>query len=344
MNVYVTAENIGGTISATSSKSAAHRALICAAFADGDTVIRCNNTNDDIDATADCLRALGASVRYEYPSFFVSPISKVPSSCRLLCGESGSTLRFLLPVICTLGTDAQIHMRGRLSERPLSPLYEILQQNGIALSPAGSNPLTCSGKLNCNTYEISAQVSSQFISGLLFSLAISGGGQIKTTGVVNSEPYIQMTVDTLSDFGVRVIKDGPVYTVEKSTIHSPGYISVEGDWSSAAFPLCMGALTEVGVGVSGLSINSSQGDKKILDILKCFGAKVQISNREIRVARGELYGIETDASQIPDLVPVIATVAAVANGTTIIRGAARLRFKESDRLVSTQNMLNALGV
>lgn len=347
MNVTVFPSVPTGTVSAISSKSAAHRLLICAAFAVAETVIRCDKVNKDIEATANCLRALGADISYSSPYFSVTPIKTPPAAACLDCGESGSTLRFMLPIAVALGVNTTFILSGRLPERPLSPLYEELIRHGATLSPQGSNPFLCDGKLEGNEYRIRGDVSSQFISGLLFALAFSGnGGDIIIEGSLESEPYIDMTADALTRFGVRIDKTAKGYSVQKNARLVPPAkeIFVEGDWSNAAFPLCMGALGSRSVTVTGLDINSRQGDKAVLDILRRFGADIKIENDSVTVMGGKkLCGIEIDATQIPDLVPVLATVASVCEGRTVIYGAARLRIKESDRLVTTSTMLTDLG-
>ncbi len=347
MNVTLLPSVPSGIIRAIPSKSAAHRALICAAFANSDTKIRCDGTNKDIEATVECLCALGANIVYERPFFKVSPIKELPQSVTLRCGESGSTLRFLLPIIPALGIEASFVLEGRLPERPLSPLYEELIAHGAQLSPQGSNPLVCRGSLTGNEYKIRGDVSSQFISGLLFALTLSGeGGKLTIEGKVESEPYIDMTVKALRKFGAEPQKTEYGYSVsKKAKICAPsGELDVEGDWSGAAFPLCMGAIGKGRVTVTGLDLNSHQGDKAVVDVLRRFGADICECDGSITVCGGRsLCGIEINASNIPDLVPVLATVASVAEGVTVIKGAARLRLKESDRLATVKNMLCSLG-
>ncbi len=346
MDITLLPSTPNGTINAISSKSAAHRILICAAFSDGETVIRCDRTNKDIDSTVNCLNSLGASISYTAPYFHVTPISTPKQNAVLDCGESGSTLRFLLPIIPAIGVSASFLMHGRLPERPLEPLYSELMRHGASLSPEGSNPLMSSGRLSTGEYRIRGDVSSQFISGLLFALSVSGlGGRIIIEGVTESAPYIQMTLDALSLFGVHIQKTNDGYTVpEKARLVSPRQLTVEGDWSNSAFLLCMGALGGGTVAVSGLDANSAQGDRAIVDLLRAFGADVTENENKYTVRGGRpLHGIDIDASQIPDLVPVLAVVASLAEGETRIYGASRLRLKESDRIASVYAMLASLG-
>ncbi len=345
MKVCILPSSPHGTIKAIASKSAAHRLLICAAFADKETVIRCEEINEDITATVRCLNAIGAKIVRQDPVFRVTPVGTLTHSPSLDCGESGSTLRFLLPLTCMLGLDASFVMAGRLPQRPLSPLREELEAHGIRFSPIGSNPLLCKGKLEGNRFSISGSVSSQFISGLLFALAISGKtGIIEIEGKLESAPYVDMTMEALAQFGLYAIRHMEKIEIrENNGLRSPGEATVEGDWSNAAFSLCLGALGKAPVTVCGLNSESRQGDQAIVTLLKRFGALAEETQDSVTVSPARLCGIEIDASQIPDLVPILATVASVAEGKTVIRNAARLRIKESDRLVTVRTVLNTLG-
>lgn len=335
-----------GTIKAIASKSVAHRLLLCAAFSDKPSRIRCEETNADILATVRCLNSLGASILRENEYFSVTPVSEVKRGCTADCGESGSTLRFLVPVVCALGADTSFLMRGRLPERPLSPLREELEKHGASISPHGSNPLICGGKLSAGNYVISGGVSSQFISGLLFALSLyEGESRLEITGNIESAPYIGMTLDALRAFGAEPVctENSHVYIIRgRKRFGGGGNYNVEGDWSNAAFPLAAGAIAG-SISVSGLNPASAQGDREILSILSRFGAECTFSGDTATVTHAPLHGIEIDASQIPDLVPVISVVAATADGDTHIYGASRLRIKESDRIMTTAAMLRSMG-
>ena len=334
-----------GAIDAISSKSVAHRLLICAAFAKGRTRIKCEHLNEDITATVRCLEALGASISRDESFFVVSPLT-TPNPCPVLdCGESGSTLRFLLPVACMLGVDASFRMAGRLPTRPFSPLREELEGKGIVFSLPGSNPLQVRGTIAQTDFCIAGNVSSQFISGLLFAIALSGkGGSVRVSGPLESAPYVTLTLDALAQFGVTVIQGENGFFVEKNQpLLSPDEVRVEGDWSGAAFPLAMGVIGQTPVTLCGLSSDSHQGDRAILSVLREFGATVMEEPQQITALPSPLHGISIDASQIPDLVPILATVASVAEGTTVIHHAERLRIKESDRLHAISHVLSTLG-
>lgn len=334
-------------ISAISSKSEAHRYLICAALGDRECEIICTDTNADIDATARCLNALGADIKRTEKGFWVKPIAEVCKNQSLDCNESGSTLRFLLPLASSLGADCEFLMRGRLSERPLSPLYEILRDNGVTLSPQGSNPLTVKGKLSSGDYTVAANISSQYISGLLFALSVAQCDSTLTLdGKVESAPYIGMTLDALTVFGadIEYNESSKRFKIKgKDRLCSPDEVIVGGDWSNAAFFLVAGAIGKAPVTLCALDENSRQGDKEILTVLEKMGAKITRKDGKITVYPSALHGTLIDAANIPDLVPILAVAASVAEGETKIFNAARLRLKESDRIESVCNTLTALG-
>ena len=315
---------IRGTVPAIASKSMAHRLLICAALAKDPTEVVCSTTSKDIEATRACLAAMKAG--------------KTP----LPCGESGSTLRFLLPVAAALGLKTAFFMEGRLPDRPLAPLDEELTKHGATLRRDGPI-LHVSGKLSPGDYTLPGNVSSQYISGLLFALPLlDGPSTLTVTGKIESAPYIQMTLDALRQFGIHITIEEQVYHIPACGYRSPGTVQVEGDWSNAAFWLCAGALTGP-VTVTGLDACSLQGDKAVIEILKQFGAVCEQHGDAFTVSPAPLHAIEIDAAAIPDLVPVLSIVAAKAEGTTRICNAGRLRLKESDRIETVCHLLRSLG-
>ena len=336
-----------GTLRAFPSKSEAHRALICAALANAPTTIICPDTNDDIDATAECLCALGAQIERTALGFCVTPIPTPVAHAELDARESGSTLRFLLPVIAALGTHARIARRGRLPARPLSPLRELLEQNGVHLADLADGSLEISGKLCGNDFSIAANISSQFISGLLFALPLLDldvPATVRLIGQIESRPYLDMTLAALGAFGIDVAeRDGMLTLPAHSRYTSPDTLTVGGDWSGAAAFACMGAVGKHSLTITGLDPHSTQGDRAVLSVLSRMGADVRIGADSVTVSPAPLHGVHIDAAHIPDLVPVLAATAALADGTTRITGAGRLRIKESDRLATTTAVLTALG-
>lgn len=329
MTVTVSGRTLKGSVAAPASKSAVHRLLICAALSDRPTVIEGVTLSEDIIATARCLKALGAQIDGGESVLTVTPIKKAATEALLDCGESGSTLRFLLPIAAALG-GASFTGRGRLAERPLSPLYELLAENGCMLSPQGAFPLTVSGRLGGTRFVIDGGVSSQFISGLLMAAPLLGSTvEISVTGSVESRPYIDMTVDAMRRFGVSVTEKDATFCVS-GAYRSAGRIRAEGDWSNGAFWLVAQAiLPEAELAVTGLDSRSLQGDRVIAEI--------------IRGTNGLTVPLDIDAAQIPDLVPILAVLAAAIPARSVIGNARRLRLKESDRLESVGAMLRALG-
>lgn len=333
-----------GKISAIASKSVAHRLLICSAFADKPSLIRCEQLNEDINATIDCLCALGASIQIHTPYIEVTPISVLNKKAILPCNESGSTLRFLLPICASLNGEFTFEMRGRLSERPLAPLDSVLISHGAKIEKIAPDKLCVSGSLSGTSYEIAGNVSSQFITGLILALSLSKTeSTIKITDRLESAPYIDITLDALMQFGIKILKKDSVFCIPATPLSAPKELWVEGDWSNAAFPLALGLLGPREVSVEGLNLSSKQGDMKIVELLRKFGGEIHQSGSCLTARHSALHGIKIDASQIPDLVPILATVASVAEGETLIYGASRLRLKESDRLMSVTNVLSTLG-
>ena len=329
MDITICPAPLSGSIAAIPSKSAAHRALICAALAKGETEIFCPSLSKDIEATADCLSALGAEIEYENGSFHVRPIETVRRDAYMNCGESGSTLRFLLPVVCALGGGARIKMEGRLPQRPLSPLREELIAHGAELSHETEDTILVGGRLKSGSYSIRADISSQFISGLLFALPIlEGDSSIQLEGNIESIGYIHMTQKVQRLFSLDAdFEDKRFIIGADSAYRSPGRIAVEGDWSNAAFWLAAGAISGKALCVTGLDENSAQGDRAVI------GA----------IARIRSGGAVIDAKDIPDLVPILAVTAASVTGRTEFINAGRLRIKESDRIASVCRMIRALG-
>lgn len=346
MDITLSPGERSGSVVIPASKSQAHRLLICAALGERETVIECGGTSADIEATARCLAALGAGIsRDEAGRFHVKPVRSVPDGiCELRCGESGSTLRFLLPAAGALGARAVFRMEGRLPERPLSPLDEVLTEHGMTIRQDGAN-LFCEGSLTPGRYEIGGGVSSQYISGLLMALPrLDGDSRLEVTGKLESAGYVAMTEAALRLAGIRFDRTGQSSFIPGGQRCSlPETCRVEGDWSNAAFFLCMGALSHEGVTVYGLDPASPQGDRAVLDILRRFGACVSENGGAVKVKRAPMRGIEIDAAPIPDLIPVLSVVAAAAGGETHIINAGRLRLKESDRLKSTARLLRDLG-
>ena len=334
-----------GQVRIISSKSDGHRSLIAAALAEEESVLFVDGWSDDLEATVRCLQVLGAEIYKEPSGIEVVPINRNRDNEAVLdCGESGSTLRFLLPVAAALGRKVTFVGQGRLPERPIGILLEELAQHGITVS-GDKLPVALEGKLQAGVYTLPGNISSQFITGLLFALPLlEGDSEICLTTAVESRGYIDMTLKTLKIFGVEVkeIENG-WFIPGGQTYEGSRMRFTEGDWSNAAFWLTAGAI-KGSIGCQGLDMESAQGDRAIVSLLEEFGAETKMILNQITVTNKEMKGIRIDAAQIPDLVPILCIAGAAAEGETVIYNAGRLRIKESDRLAAMADCLKKIGV
>ncbi len=343
-----------GEVLVPPSKSISHRAVICASLAQGNSVLQNVAFSDDISATVLGMRAFGANIRYlgNYMDDKANDISvegikpeNIPENLVIDCKESGSTLRFLIPVALLFGSHVTFTGSGRLFKRPLDVYYDIFERQGIhyQLGEDGLS-LTVLGKLKADIFEIPGNVSSQFISGLLFALpCLEGDSEIIIKSPLESRSYIDLTLEVLSKFGIKIKNQNyERFLISGSQSYKPADYIVEGDFSQAAFWLAAGVLGG-DVTCLNLNINSKQPDKYIIDIIKKIGAKPIIGSSFIRAKACRTVGSVIDASQCPDLVPIVAVLGALSSGTTQITNAERLRLKESDRLKAMSSELGQLG-
>ena len=338
MNITITPAKLAGTIVPPPSKSQAHRALIAAALAHGESVISNVALSQDIEATIRCLEELGARFRREGGGIAVqgmganvmSPLRRMAYP-RLDCGESGSTLRFLIPIALAVRGGGVFTGHGRLMERPLTPYFDLFDEKDIFYEYK-DGALTVAGMLTPGTYQLPGNVSSQFFTGLLFALPlVDGPSAVIPTTPLESEGYIQMTLQVMAHFGVEFpvsMSLPPQYYPQGNQTYRAADFAVEADWSQAAFWYAAQALGNP-VTVEGMAPGSVQGDRVITDLA------LQLSGPE---------AVELDISGCPDLAPPLAAMAALRAGkTTRLTNAARLRMKESDRLASVTAALSALG-
>lgn len=322
--VKINASSLNGEVVIPPSKSAAHRALICSFLAGGGTVKPIIDSND-MKATVGVINALQNGDNM------------------LDCIESGSTLRFMIPVAAALGKSVTFTGQGRLPQRPIGEYLDILPAHGVNVVCDGTLPMRISGQLKNGSYEVSGDISSQYITGLLLALsAVDGDSAIILKTPLQSKPYVDMTVKVMHDFGVDIMETDFGYLIHGNQKYNKLDYVIEGDWSQAAFFLVAGAIGGA-VTVSGLDMNTTQGDKTILDVLTAFGAQLEINDNSVKCVKSALRGTVVDAEDIPDLVPVIAVLAAFADGQTVIKGAERLRYKESDRIESVVENLKLIG-
>lgn len=318
MNCRIVKPVQGGSLKAIPSKSAAHRLMIAAGLSGLSLEGKADGLSEDISATKECVQALleGGEVK------------------RMNCRESGSTLRFMVPVAAVFGGRNEFAASGRLPERPMTALREQLVCHGCTMSCDGENPIWTEGKLEAGIYRLPGNISSQYVTGLLMALPLcEGNSRIDIDGVLQSRPYVDMTLDVLKKSGIEVYEGESFFEVRGNQRYNlpEEYIDhIEGDWSNAAFWLVMDAISEGNISCTGLDPDSAQGDKRIADYLDITGSSEEI---------------DIDVSDIPDLVPALCVLASARKkgSVTNIVNAERLRFKESDRLKAVTEVMNGLG-
>ena len=336
MKVKVFPHTLNGALDGVKSKSYAHRMLIAAALSNGALSY---GTSEDAAYTAHSLETLGFEAKYADRSVYYGDFHRPAGRVEPFVGESGSTLRFLLPLALALGVEASFRTAGRLAERPMTALTEALAAHGAEIEG-----LTVRGQLKAGIYEIDATISSQFVTGLLMALPrLEGDSEIVLLGRAVSAPYIDITLEVLRSAGIVVeatergflIRGGQRYRLKRA--------DVPADFSGAAFPIVAGALGGA-VTVRGLDLSSAQGDKAIVEVVRKAGALVTLSEGNITVKRGALRAFTADIGETPDLAPILAVLAAYSEGESILKNVSRLRDKESDRLLAIQVMLSRAGI
>ena len=336
-----------GEVTPPPSKSRAHRLLICAALGKEPCTIACSSVNDDIIATMRCLNALGASITYSSGVFNVNPV-KVVKGGTLDCGESGSTLRFLVSVAAVLGADATFVGSGKLPQRPMGALTDVLAEHGISFTRLAADelPVSCRGELCGGKYILPGNISSQYLTGLLFALPFANDdSEIEIVGGLTSASYVAMTLDALATAGISIEHEGNIFRIKGNQQYRvPSDLIVEGDWSSAAFWVVAGVVGAKPVTVCGMNEESLQGDSAIVTHLRNMGAFIGQQGDRVIAMPSHLFGAELDCTDTPDLVPVLSVAAAVAQGTTLFTGVGRLRFKECDRLAAMKELLALYGI
>lgn len=324
MNIVLSPRKLRGSVTPPPSKSDAHRLLIAMALSDKPSRMRLTASNDDIAATIRCLAALGAKITTDDQYVCVTPIAAAQKNAPCDCGESGSTLRFITPVAAALH-GALLTGRGRLAERPMEPLLSLLRAHGCEIT-GEKLPMTVSGGLKSGQYSLRGDISSQFVTGLLYALPLlSGDSTITLTTPLQSRGYVDMTLRALGQFGIKIAEENDTFYIPGSQryIAPEGDLIPEGDWSGAA--LWYGANSLGGcVDVLSLRADSTQGDKKIAQLAQQLPDVI-------------------DVGDIPDLLPILSIMACKKAGDTHFVNAARLRIKESDRLAASWQMIKNLG-
>ena len=339
-----------GSVKIPPSKSMAHRAIICAALSDGICRIDNIDYSDDIIATINAMNSLGATIEkhddYIEVVGIYKNINKIKRNRIIDCNESGSTLRFLVPISLLFKGSNKFIGKGNLGKRPLTTYYNIFNNQGIKYSYEENNlNLVVDGELKPGVFEVEGNISSQFITGLLFALPLlNGDSKITITKEMESKGYIDLTLKAISDFGIEIINNNySEFIIKGNQKYNARNYRVEGDYSQAAFFLCADGLGN-NVVCRDLDLNSLQGDKEIIDILERMN--VVFNANEIGLSgevNGELISTVIDGSQCPDIIPVLSAVSALSKGTTEIINAGRLRIKECDRLSAVTSELKKLG-
>ncbi len=345
MNITIKSSRaVGGSITAPPSKSMAHRAVLCAALAKGTSHIRNLEFSKDISATLGAAGQLCARVAAGADDAVVEGLGRfLPVDAPVDCCESGSTLRFLIPLASLTGQEVTFTGRGRLMERPQSVYQTLYRAQGLRFEPTPGG-LTVEGVLRAGEYELAGNVSSQFISGLLFALPLlPGTSTLHLIPPVESRSYIDMTRAVQAAFGITSRwLNAATLEIPGGQHYTPCVYTVEGDYSQAAFPAVLGAVAG-GVTLTGLAEQTLQGDAVILDILRRCGARFARTEQGITFEKAPLHGVEIDLADCPDLGPVLMVLGLLCEGTTVIRNAERLRIKESDRIAAMETELRACG-
>ena len=341
-----------GTVLVPSSKSMGHREIICAGLAEGTSLVDNISMSKDIEATCRCLTALGVEIEPAVSAFQgrsalrITGNGHLSSVCSMAdCGESGSTLRFFIPLGAMLGVPFTFVGHGKLVSRPLQAYYDIFQEQGIVYTNnAGQLPLTVNGRLKAGIFRLPGNVSSQFVSGLLFALPLlEGDSVIELTSALESASYVDMTLSCLAKYGIKVVNENHRRYFVPGGQHYQAHTSkVEGDWSQAAF-WAVGGVLGKGITCAGIDFSVLQGDKVLVDIMRAMGAGLEEQGTNLLVEKSTTQGIIIDAADCPDIIPILTVLAAVSYGRTEIINAGRLRIKECDRLAAISRELSRLG-
>ena len=345
--VKIEPSKLNGIINIPPSKSLCHRAVICASLSHGESNIDNVIFSDDIYATCEGMKNFGGDIenkgegRLRIKGSFPLTLKKESIDCI----ESGSTLRFLIPIGLLCNKAVTFTGRGKLVSRPLDTYYKIFKNQNIKyMNNNGNLPLNVEGKLKPGVFEIEGNISSQFITGLMYTLPLlQGDSKIIIVNELESKGYVDLTIDMLSKFGIEIVNNNyKEFLIKGNQTYISRDYKVEGDFSQAAFWLVGGILGEE-IQSKDLNIDSLQGDKVIMDLIKEMGGDIAISEFGVKTKVSKTKGITIDASQCPDIVPILTVLAAVSEGETNIINASRLRIKESDRLKAISTQLNKLG-
>lgn len=344
-SVKITPKKLSGSVTIPPSKSLSHRAIICASLANGESTVENLIFSKDIIATSKAMESLGVQLNMKDSSIDIVGREKLKLiNSEIDCNESGSTLRFMIPIALLTSEEVTFKGRGRLTTRPLTTYYNIFDKEGIKYDNKSGLPLKVKGSLKPSTYEVEGNISSQFITGLMFTLPLlNGDSSIKIIGELESKGYVDLTIDMLHQYGVKIENnDYKEFIIKGNQKYTMQNYKVEGDYSQVAFFVVAGLLGSE-IACLDMKKDSLQGDKVIIDIAKSMGGNIDVLDDKIIVHPSKTHGAIIDASQCPDLVPAISVLAALSEGETKIINAERVRIKESDRLEAMRCELNKIG-
>ena len=342
MSITITPKILSGRVTVPPSKSMAHRLLICAGLSDGTSTIKNIALSEDIKATLGALKAYGRTVDFDGNTCRIGGTISAPAKSVIDCNESGSTLRFFVPIISALG-GGEMTGNAYLMKRPLSVYEESFKQNGQQF--VQDNPLSVPEGLHGGVFEAKGNISSQFISGVMLAAPLLDcDTHIILTTPMESKGYVNMTIQAMAQYGVtvEVLKPDSEYLIRKNQCYAATEATTEGDWSQSGFWALAGLASSEGIVIDGLNHETHQGDRAMVDILSKMGVSVKTESGMF-LKQATLLGAQIDISQTPDLAPVVAGLMAVSGKPGRMTGCARLRIKESDRMASIAETLNALG-
>lgn len=345
--IVIESAKLGGVVTAPPSKSLSHRVMIAAALGEGESVIEGMKESVDIRATKTCLETLGAQIDLKEQTMTVKGCGK-PTELKdttMFCEESGSTLRFMIPIAALSGQFVSFEGKGKLKTRPIDPYFDIFEKSDISFDYDNALPLKIRGALKAGVYDLPGHISSQFVTGLLMSLPLlEGSSRINMTTKLESRDYVDLTIDVMETFGVRVKNNNyESFEVDGNQKYVPRKVHVEGDYSQMAFWAVAGTIGSSPLTIENATQNSNQGDARIFEIIEKMGGRVDYGENSITVYPSKTNNISINVSEIPDLVPILAVLGSMSSGQMLIHGGERVRLKESDRLKAIATELNKVG-
>ncbi len=345
--ITIESAKLGGVVIAPPSKSLSHRVMIAAALSGGESEICGMKESVDIRATKTCLETLGAKIALNNGCMTVTGIGRPTDllDTTMFCEESGSTLRFMIPIAALTGKFVRFEGKGKLVTRPIDPYFDVFEKSEISYEYDNALPLIIKGALKSGSYELPGHISSQFVTGLLMSLPLlEGASELKMTSKLESRDYVDLTLDVMKDFGVEVVNNDYLsFRIEGNQKYQAKNTVVEGDYSQMAFWAVAGTIGSNPIIIENAGKNTNQGDARIFEIISEMGGSVEYGEHSIRVSPAKTQNVEINVSEIPDLVPILAVLGTFSEGIMRITGGERVRLKESDRLKAIATELNKLG-